>query len=411
VAGQQLVLSSRGRPTGRAGWALLAAMVLTGLSMRTAAITIGPVLSDVEAGLGVTSAAAGLITTLPTVCFAAIGAVAPRLARHVGEHLLVVISMAVMTAGLVLRAVAGSLWPFLLASVLALCGGAITNVLMPSLVKRHYPDRIGPMTALYTTALAVGATAGSALTVPISDAAGGWRWGLGSWAVLSAVAVLPWLLMLRGDRPDAATSTHVAIWRLAGSPTAWALTVLFAGQSLQAYVAFGWFATFLRDHGVSETRSGILVAFYAALSIPTSALMPTLAVRGQRRLILGCCSCYLAGYVGLLVAPVGGAWVWMLLVGVGSGLFPLVLTMFSLRTRTADATVALAAFAQGVGYLLAGTGPLLVGVLLGRPHDWSAPFTMLFVVLGVTAVAGMFASRPRYVDDEVRGLARKVPLQ
>lgn len=377
-------------------------MVLTGLSMRTAAITVGPVLSEVEAGLGVTSAAAGVITTLPVLCFAAIGAVAPRLSRHLGEHLLVVASMAVMTAGLLLRAVAGSLWPFLLASVLALCGGAITNVLMPSLVKRHYPDRIGPMTALYTTALAVGATAGSAFTVPISDAGGSWRWGLGAWAALSAVAVFPWLLTLRGDRPETAGRAHLPVWRLARSPTAWMLTLLFAGQSLQAYVAFGWFATFLRDHGISETRAGILVAFYAALSIPMSALMPTLAVRGQRRLVLGLCSCYLAGYIGLLVAPVGGAWVWMLLVGVAAGLFPLVLTMFGLRTRTPDVTVALAAFAQGVGYLLAGTGPLLVGVLLGRPHDWSRPFALLFVALGVTVVAGMFAARPRYVDDEVR---------
>jgi len=178
VAEQQLVLIDRGSRWTRS--TLLAAMVLTGLSMRTAAVTVGPVLEEVESGLHVTPAAAGVITTLPVICFAGIGTIAPRLARHIGEHLLVVTSMALMTIGLVLRAMASSLAPFIAASVLALCGGAITNVLMPSLVKRHYPDRIGTMTAVYTTALAVGATAGSALTVPISDLAGdtnGWRWG------------------------------------------------------------------------------------------------------------------------------------------------------------------------------------------------------------------------------------------
>jgi CP family cyanate transporter-like MFS transporter len=371
--------------------------------MRTAAITVGPVLEEVESGLHVTTAAAGVITTLPVICFAAIGVTAPRLARVVGEHLLVVASMVVMTVGLVLRAFAGSLWPFLVASVLALCGGAITNVIMPSLVKRHYPDRIGSMTAVYTTALAIGATAGSALTVPISDLAGGadgWRWGLGAWAVLSALSVLPWLFTLRGDRPDDTGQPHLPIRRLLRSPTAWFVTLFFAGQSMQAYVAFGWFATYLRDNGISETQAGVLIAFYAALSIPTSAVMPTLAVRGQRSLVLGLAGCYLVGYVGLLLAPVSGSWVWMLLIGTGAGMFPLVLTMFGLRTRTPEATIALAAFAQSIGYVLAGTGPLLVGVLLGRPHDWTGPFALLFVALAVGTTAGLLAARPRYVEDE-----------
>jgi CP family cyanate transporter-like MFS transporter len=261
VAEQQLVLIDRGSRWTRS--TLLAAMVLTGLSMRTAAVTVGPVLEEVESGLHVTPAAAGVITTLPVICFAGIGTIAPRLARHIGEHLLVVTSMALMTIGLVLRAIASSLAPFIAASVLALCGGAITNVLMPSLVKRHYPDRIGTMTAVYTTALAVGATAGSALTVPISDLAGdtnGWRWGLGAWAVLSALAVLPWLITLRGDDPDTSQAPHLPVWRLRSSQTAWMMTLFFAGQSMQAYIAFGWFASYLRDQGISETHAGILIA-------------------------------------------------------------------------------------------------------------------------------------------------------
>ena len=403
MAEQQLVLIDRGSRWTRS--TLLAAMVLTGLSMRTAAVTVGPVLEEVESGLHVTPAAAGVITTLPVICFAGIGTIAPRLARHIGEHLLVVTSMALMTIGLVLRAIASSLAPFIAASVLALCGGAITNVLMPSLVKRHYPDRIGTMTAVYTTALAVGATAGSALTVPISDLAGdtnGWRWGIGAWAVLSALAVLPWLMTLRGDDPDTSQAPHLPVWRLRSSQTAWMMTLFFAGQSMQAYIAFGWFASYLRDQGISETHAGILIAFYAALSIPTSAIMPMLAIRGQRPLVVALAACYLVGYVGLLTAPVGGSWAWMFFIGVGAGMFPLVLTMFGLRTRAPEATVALAAFTQGVGYVLAGTGPLLVGVLLGQPHNWNWLFVLLFTALGVATVAGLLAGRPRFIEDEVR---------
>jgi CP family cyanate transporter-like MFS transporter len=378
-------------------------MILTGLSMRTAVTSVGPVLGDLEAGLGVGSGAAGLITTLPVICFAAIGTAAPRLSHRFGEHLLLVAAMSVMTVGVLARAFADSVTVFVVFSALALAGGAVSNVLMPSLVKRHFPDQIGRMTALYTTALSVGTTAAVALTVPIGDLGGddGWRLGLGSWAALSVLAVLPWLPTLRGDRPDLDLAPHLPLRRLRRSPTAWALTVFFAAQSFQAYIAFGWFPTYLRDQGLSAAEAGWLVGFYAALSIPASMLMPTLAGRGQRRLVVILSACYLGAYVGLAVAPVGGVWLWMLLTGAGAGMFPLVLTMFGLRTRTAATTAALSAFTQGIGYLLAGSGPLLVGVLLGSPHHWTGMFMLLFSSLAVCFAAGLRAGRATFVDDEI----------
>ncbi len=130
-------------------------------------------------------------------------------------------------------------------------------------------------------------------------------------------------------------------------------------------------------------------------------IMPTLAPHGQRRLVIVLVCCYVGAYLGLALAPVSGAWLWMLLAGAGAGLFPLSLTMFGLRTRAARATAALAAFAQGIGYLLAGSGPLLVGLTVGKSHEWTGMFALLFVALAVCLIAGLRASRPRYVDDEV----------
>lgn len=378
--------------------------MLTGLSMRTAATSVGPVLDDLRGDLRISSVVAGLLTTLPVVCFAGLGALTPRAARRWGQHRLLAGSMATMTAGLLARALTSSFVPFAAASVLALSGGAVANVLMPSLVKRHFPGRIGAMTAAYTTALAVGATLAVGLTVPISEFAGGpsgWRLGLGSWAVLSAMAVVPWLALVRDEGPGQHDPTAPSRRRLTHSRTAWALMFFFAGQSFQAYVAFGWFPTFLRDHGMSAERAGLLVAFYSALSIPTSIVMPLLAIRGQRPLVLGLGACYLAGYVGLLVAPVGGAWLWMVLVACGSGMFPLALTMIGLRTRDGGTTQAVSAFVQTFGYVLAGTGPLLVGLLLDLTGGWAWSFVPLFVVLGLTVTAGWFAARPGVVDDEI----------
>src|SRR5262245_25691294 len=251
---------------------LIAALLLTGLSMRTAVTSVGAVLSDVQSGMHTNSAVAGVITTLPAACFAVLGALAPRFASRAGPHRLLILAMITMTAGLVSRAVVGTVWAFLVLSVLSLAGAAVANVLMPMEVKSHFPTRIGSMTALYTTAMAVGTTAGAGLTVPIGSIAGGpdgWRLGIGSWAVLSAVAVLPWLAMARGDGHLAAGGVRTLPRMLVHSRIAWMVTLFFAFQSLQAYVAFGWFERFLTEHSISDSTAGWMVALMSAMAIPT----------------------------------------------------------------------------------------------------------------------------------------------
>jgi CP family cyanate transporter-like MFS transporter len=384
---------------------LFAALVLTGLSMRTAVTSIGAVLDDLQSGLHAGSDVAGVITTLPVICFAGLGAVTPRLSHRYGAHRLLVAAMLLMTLGLVLRALAGSIWVFLLLSVLALAGGAISNVLMPSLVKRHFPDRIGRMTAVYTTALAVGATAGAGLTVPIGHIGDGWRTGIGSWALLSAVAVLPWLPTLRHDSPDPEAPRGISANRLVHSRTAWILAVFFAFQSFQAYIAFGWFAKFEHAHGVSSSTAGWMVALVAAMTIPVSMVVPTVAPRRHRLVVTVLSGCYLVAYVGFALAPVGGAWVWMTLTGIASGLFPLALTMIGLRSRTAETTAALSAFVQTIGYIVAGSGPLLFGVLYGATNSWTLPRGLLFIALAIAFASGWLASRPNFVDDELAEFA------
>src|SRR5579875_1917446 len=257
-----------GRVPARRSWLLVAALAITGLSMRTAVTSVGAALDDVEAGLHTGSGEAGVLTTLPVLCFAAIGALSPRLSHRFGPHRLLVVALVAMTAGLILRVLVSSVWAFLLLSVLALTGGAVSNVLLPSIVKTHFPDRIGRMTAVYTTALAVGTTAAAGLTIPIgslgSGAHHGWRLGLGSWAVLAAIATLPWLPTLRHDAPEPGRARGPGFGGLVRSHTAWALTVFFAFQSFQAYIAFGWFAKFMNEHGVSHDRAGWMVALLSA---------------------------------------------------------------------------------------------------------------------------------------------------
>jgi CP family cyanate transporter-like MFS transporter len=257
------------------------------------------------------------------------------------------------------------------------------------------------MTALYTTALAVGTTAAAGLTVPFGDLGGGWRTGLGSWALFSAAGVLPWLPTLRNDRPDRSIKRGLATMSLVRSRLAWTLTLMFAFQSVQAYIAFGWFAKFFASHGISDSTAGWLLAVFAGVQIPVSMAAPNLTTRHARPLIVTLTSCALLAYLGLVFAPIGGSWLWMALAGIGGGIFPVALTLIGLRSRSAETTAALSAFVQSIGYIVAGIGPLLFGVMHGLTGGWTLSLAILFIALAISAVAGWISAAPRYVDDEL----------
>ena len=390
---------------------LVAAMLLAAVNLRTAVTSVGPVLDEVSTGVGLSGGTAGLLTTLPVLSFALLGSLTPRLARRYAERRVLCASLLLMAAGLLARSLVSAAVPFLLLSVVALAGGAMGNVLLPVLVKRHFPDRIGPLTAAYTTALAVGLTASAALTVPLAALRGGpgeWRLGLGVWALPAAVAAAAWLGLARHDRPVPAEQ-HPARPAVHRSGTAWALALFFGAQSMQAYITFGWFALFFRERGgFSPTTAGLLVAVIAAVAVPVSAIVPAYAARfgDQRPVLVVLVGCYAAAYTGMLLAPRSGALLWVLLAGVAGGTFPLALVMIGLRTRTVAATASLSAFAQSAGYLVAGCGPLLVGVLHGATGGWGWPFVLIFADLGLLAVSGWHAAQPRFVEDDLAAEVR-----
>lgn len=385
-------------------WLLIGALLMAGLSMRTAVTSVGAVLGDIEAGLHSNSGVAGLITTLPAICFAGLGALTPRMAARAGQHRLLVIALGAMTVGLVARAVVGSVWLFLALSVLSLAGGAVANVVMPALVKSHFPNQVGRMTAVYTTALAVGTTAGAGLTVPIGNLASGpdsWRVGIGSWALLSVVAMLAWVPTTRHDSAVRIGPRRLSLRTLMRSPVAWRVTLFFAFQSVQAYVAFGWFERFLTAHGITDATAGWMVALLSAMGIPVSMIVPNVPMRYHRLVVVVLGGCFAGAYAGLSIAPAGGAWLWMVLAGIGGGMFPFSLVLMGYRSAGPATTASLSAFAQGVGYVIAACGPLLFGVLHGATGGWTASLLVLWVALVIATVAGWLACTSRTVDDDV----------
>lgn len=401
-------------PVTRA-WAtrlVVVGIVLSAVNLRPAITSLGALLEEVRDDLGMSGSVAGLLTSVPPLCFALFGVTAPRLARRFGPSAVVCAGMAAIAAGLLIRPYTGSTGGFLAASALALMGIAVSNVLMPVIVKRWFPDRVGSMTGLYSMALAAGTSVAAAATVPVTGTLGGdWHSGLAVWAALAAVAVLPWLPLVRDRGPAPAGREPVRQarqerqeppLRITRSRTAWALAVFFGLQATAAYITMGWMAQIFRDAGVAAGTAGLLLAVTMVMGVPLAFVIPRLAARlphqGPIVLVLGACG--LAGYAGLYFAPAGGAWAWAVLLGVSNCAFPLALTMVGMRAGTGAGVAQLSAFAQSTGYLISIPGPLLVGVLYQSSGGWGLPIALMAGLMLPQMAVGVLAGRDRTVEDE-----------
>ncbi|WP_437021707.1 CynX/NimT family MFS transporter [Streptomyces sp. enrichment culture] len=429
--GRSAAAHDAGKPGGAAtrAWTmrlLVLGIVLSALNLRPAITSLGALLEEVRDGLGMSGSVAGLLTSVPPLCFAVFGVMAPRLARRFGAGAVVCAGMAAIATGLLVRPYAGGTAGFLAGSALALMGIAVSNVLMPVIVKHWFPDRVGSMTGLYSMALALGTALAAAVTVPLTDTLGGsWQTGLALWAGLAVAAVLPWLPFVRGratppgagEEPAGAAQTpgpvspsasaeHARVeaprLRMTRSRTAWALAVFFGLQATAAYITMGWMAQIFRDAGVPAGTAGLLLAVTMVMGVPLAFVIPRLATRlpHQGPIVLALGVCGLAGYAGLYLAPAAGAWAWAVLLGVANCAFPLALTMVGMRARTGQGVARLSAFAQSTGYLISIPGPLLVGVLYQHSGGWGLPIALMSALMIPQMAVGFLAGRDRTVEDE-----------
>ncbi|WP_367136462.1 MFS transporter [Saccharothrix sp. HUAS TT1] len=375
-------------------------VALAAANLRPAVTSLASVLGDVRASLGVSTAWTSLLTAVPTLCFGFAAFLAPWLGRRLGVARAVALSLLVLTVGLVLRVVDGPA-AVLGGTFIACAGIAVCNVLIPVVVKDSFPDRVGLVTGVYTAALAAGAAAGAAFTPGLESAFGSWRLAVGAWAFLSLAALVVWLAGARhglsvtrpGPRPAAAGRS------LFRSPLAWVITVFFGLQSLLAYTVMGWLPQILGDAGVDRTTAGLLLAITMVLGVPVSLIVPPLAARrpSQSGLVLVLGALSVLGVLGLALAPAAAPGLWVVLIGVGMGIFPLALVMISLRTSSGADTARLSAMAQSIGYLISASGPFAFGVLRGATGGWTVSMLVLVGLLVVLTALGWVAGRPRTV--------------
>lgn len=395
---------------------VLLGVVLVALNLRIAVASVSPILDLVRDDVALSATQAGLLGTIPVASFAVFGSLTPVLARRVGLEPLLVAAMLLSALGEVVRSSTSSAAGFLGWSAIALAGMGMGNVLLPPLVKRYFPDRIGPVTAVYSVTMSISTALPAALALPVAERVG-WRTSLSLWSVVGVLAVLPWLVVIvrsaaaraelagllrRGPASTPAlTSRHRAGGRVWRSPLAWGMAITFAMNSLDSYAMFAWLPQILIDGGTSAHAAGVWLSVFAILGLPPALVAPVLAARMRNPvwLVVFFVSCFAVGYVGLLVSPGGPVWLWILLGGLGPGAFPVLLTLINLRTRTSAGASSLSGFTQGIGYAVAATGPLLVGVLYDATGTWTAALLFLIGTLVVLLAAATVACRPVMLED------------
>jgi CP family cyanate transporter-like MFS transporter len=400
------------KPTsGRRGRFITAAGILiVAFTLRIAVTSVPPLTGMISKDLFLPSWLVGILGMLPTALFGIAGLLTPLLMRRWSVEALAVGSMVAAGIGQVIRAFAPETGSFLAGSALALAGMGAGNVVLPPMVKKYFPRRVGLLTALYVTVISLGTTVPPLLAVPVAEAAG-WRTSVGWWAALNAVAVLPWLAVYAAGRARRRTSPSRAARASASlprvvvrpwhAPAAWALALLFGCTSLNTYTLFAWLPPLVAGAGLTPGEAGLQLAIFSGVGLPMSLIVPVLAsrLRNPFPIVAFGVSCFVGGYLGLLLAPATATWLWSTLAGLGPATFPLSLVLVNLRTHSHQASGAVSGFAQGLGYLLACAGPLLAGILHDATGAWTASFVFLGVTLVILAVAGWVVCRPRYIED------------
>ena len=377
----------------------MAGIVVLAFNLRGSITSLPPLFPELSSSLHLSPAAIAALAATPVLCFGVFSGVAAPLSRRYGEERVLLVALALLGIGLLSRA-SSPAWLLFPGTVLAAAAIALMNVLLPSLIKRRQPARAGLLIGIYLLSLAAGAILGSLLAVPMFQASGGSvPLALGVWALPVAVAALAWLPQWRfrtvpaGARPQEQrrllkVSRYLLAWQVMG----------FMGlQSLIYYATLSWLPTLFRDRGADPVHAGTMLALMNIGNAVTLMLIPVLAhrTRDQRWLVDLTVVFSAVGLTGTWFAPMGGAAIWVVLLGFGQGA-ALGLAVYFTVARAPDpvSSASLSAFAQGAGYLVATTGPLVVGFLHTATGSWTVPVVVLLAVLAAELAVGWGAGRP-----------------
>lgn len=383
---------------------ILLAILLIGATLRSPISSIGPLVPFFREDLGISNATVGFLNTLPLLAFGLFSPFIPKISSKLGMEVSLMIAMAVLFAGIMLRATDGVAMLILGTALIGL-SIAVGNVLSPGLINATFPFHLGIMTGLYSVSMNLVSALSSGVSVSVAlSPQFDWRFAMQMWGIFPAIAVLVFLLRLpviQSEKKkvfaEVDSSPTEKMWK---SKLAWSVTFFMGLQSLIPYSLFAWLPVILTTKGFTEAEAGWLMTIYQIGLLPTTFIAPILAAKmtSQRGIAF---SSGLLFFVGLLgVSLVSSNWVipFLILIGIGAGTsFSIAVMFFSLRTNSVDQASQLSGMAQSIGYLLAAMGPLLLGGVSEITGGWTTPLILLMITAILISFFGLYAGKPEKI--------------
>jgi CP family cyanate transporter-like MFS transporter len=394
-------LSKSPKKLAAGSFLLVLAIFLISMNLRPAITGVGPVLEFIRADTGMSAVLAGVLTSIPLAAFALMSPWAAAIGAKFGMERTIFVAMILIAAGVLLRS-APSMTALYAGSILLASAIAVGNVLVPGLIKRDFPDKVGLMTSVYATTLAIFASISSGIAVPLAQTLpGGWASSLAIWFIPALVTALVLLPQLKNATKPVAAPGEKAVQSVWRSRLAWNVTVFMGLQSMSFYIILSWLSSILQDQGHSPLSAGWIVALFPALGIPVGFVFPIMMARfkDQRASSVICSVMMGVGFAGMIFLPQLIV-LWVVVSGIALGFsFSLALAFFALRASDMRQAAALSGMAQSVGYGIAAVGPVLFGALHDLTKGWSAALWMIVLTSGVQAFVGWSAGRKGHVGD------------
>ena len=384
----------------------ISAIALLAFNLRTAVSSLSPIVGFIGEDIPLPIITIGLLGIAAPLSFSLATSISSRPAKSLGVEKTLAITVAMIVAGHLVRSLAWDSSSLFAGSLLSLLGAGIGNVLLPVMVRKYFPNRVGVVSSFYITLTAVSATLGSLVAVPVAESFN-WRIALGQWAAVALLTLIPLATLLPNSKPAVLDEDRVRpkhkIWR---SPTAVAIAATQAMTAVFGYVSFAWLPLILVEHnGVTPAEGGALLSLFALMGLPASLVVPILADKfrkSQTWIVWFSVFMAVTGSLGLIYAPRELLWIVMIVMGLGPTMFPLALTLFNLRSRERSTVLAVSAFGQGVSYATAALIVFLFGILRELTGNWNLALWVYFAVGALASFIGFQIRKNHYIDDELK---------
>ena len=380
----------------------VALVVFLAANLRSAVTSFSPVVFFIREDLGITSITESLIAATAPVMFAIGALLGTRPARRLGLEMTSLIVGGMIFAGHLMRGLAISGEWLIVGSLVALAGMGVGNLILPSIIRRYFPNHIGLLTTVYITFISFGTFVPPLIAVSVAESFG-WRVSLAQWAVLAALILIPAAALLKENK-KVELSVKPAKLPLFQSPTAVAVMTIFLVSAITAYLSFGWLPTIAVEHaGVDVGQAALLLSIFAFMGLPAGLIAPLLAEKfpnTQWLIVAGAGSSGVIGSLGFIFVP-ELIFVFIVFLGLAQLTFPLSLALFNLRSRYPDTVLQISSFAQFLGYSAASVTTLIVGFIRDLTGGWEIVLAVIGASNLLVITAAITLAKKRFIEDEL----------